>query len=153
MGYSLFFRDEIFYFVEKFEDIAQHNLPAQSLDPLPMNPTLFGYFEDSEVRFENTAEDFGRILGEVMMGEYGVPLSLTDDGVRMLLMPTRVVIEEDTVRLTYQYAESGGVSVLAVSLTGGIALLRTADDRYPVVSFEKADGVATVDTTLSGGNN
>lgn len=98
--------------------MAHHNLPAQSLYPLPMNPTLFGYFEDSEVRFENTAEDFGRILGEVMMGEYGVPLSLTDDGVRMLIMPTGVVIEEDTVRLTYQYAESGGVSVLAVSLTG-----------------------------------
>lgn len=157
MGYSLFFRDEIFFFVEKFQDMAQHNLPAQSLDPLPMNPTLFGYFEDSEVRFENTAEDFGRILGEVMMGEYGVPLSLTDDGVRMLLMPTGVVIEEDTVRLTYQYAESGGVSVLAVSLTGDACtceVVHLTGGEGASVSWDditgKPDGVEAAIVVLSG---
>lgn len=136
--------------------MAQHNLPAQSLDPLPRNPTLFGYFEDSEVRFENTADDFGRILGEVMMGEYGVPLSLTDDGVRMLLMPTGVVIEEATVRLTYQYAESGGVSVLAVSLTGDACtceVLHLTGGEGASVSWDKItdkpDGVEAAVVTLS----
>lgn len=108
MGYGLFFRDEIFYFVEKFQDMAQYNLPAQSLDPLPKNPTLFGYFEGSDVKFDNSGEDFARIFSEVMMGEYGVPLSLREAGISMLLMPTGVVIEDDTVKLTYHYAESGG---------------------------------------------
>lgn len=137
--------------------MAQHNLPAQSLDPLPKNPTLFGYFEDSEVRFENTSEDFGRIFGEVMMGEYGVPLSLTDDGVRMLLMPTGAIIEEDTVRLTYQYAESGGVSVLAVSLTGDACtceVLHLMGGEGVSVSWDKItdkpEGVEAALVVLSG---
>lgn len=40
----------------------------------------------------------------------------------MLLMPTGVVIEDDTVKLTYHYAESGGLAVLAVSLTDGACM-------------------------------
>lgn len=57
-----------------------------------------------------------------MMGEYGVPLSLRETGISMLLMPTGVVIEDDTVKLTYHYAESGGLAVLAVSLTDGACM-------------------------------
>lgn len=56
------------------------------------------------------------------MGEYGVPLSLREAGISMLLMPTGVVIEDDTVKLTYHYAESGGLAVLAVSLTDGACM-------------------------------
>lgn len=119
-GGVLFFSGIIVFFAGRnYLSMARHNLLAQSLDPLPKNPTLFGYFEGSDVKFDNSGEDFARIFSEVMMGEYGVPLSLREAGISMLLMPTGVVIEDDTVKLTYHYAESGGLAVLAVSLTDG----------------------------------
>lgn len=139
--------------------MAQHNLPAQSLDPLPKNPTLFGYFEGSDVMFDNSGEDFSRIFSEVMMGEYGVPLSLREEGISMLLMPTGVVIEDDTVKLTYHYAESGGLAVLAVSLTDGACTCEmlhiTGGGSEPEnVSWDKItgkpDGIEPAIVVLSG---
>lgn len=139
--------------------MAQHNLPAQSLDPLPKNPTLFGYFEGSDVKFENSGEDFARIFSEVLMGEYGVPLSLREAGISMLLMPTGVVIEDDTVKLTYHYAESGGLAVLAVSLTDGACTCEmlhiTGGGSGPAdVSWDnitnKPDGIEPAIVVLSG---
>lgn len=139
--------------------MAQHNLPAQSLDPLPKNPTLFGYFEGSDVRFDNSGEDFSRIFSEVMMGEYGVPLSLREEVISMLLMPTGVVIEDDTVKLTYHYAESGGLAVLAVSLTDGACTCEmlhiTGGGSEPEnVSWDKItgkpDGIEPAIVVLSG---
>lgn len=139
--------------------MAQHNLPAQSLDPLPKNPTLFGYFEGSDVKFDNSGEDFARIFSEVMMGEYGVPLSLREAGISMLLMPTGVVIEDDTVKLTYHYAESGGLAVLAVSLTDGACTCEmlhiTGGGSEPTeVSWDKItnkpDGIEPAIVVLSG---
>ena len=137
--------------------MAQHNLPAQSLDPLPKNPTLFGYFEGSDVKFDNSGEDFARIFSEVMMGEYGVPLSLREAGISMLLMPTGVVIEDDTVKLTYHYAESGGLAVLAVSLTDGACtceMLHLTGGEGVNVSWDKItnkpDGIEPAIVVLSG---
>lgn len=139
--------------------MAQHNLPAQNLDPLPNNPTLFGYFEGSDVKFENSGEDFARIFSDVMMGEYGVPLSLREAGISMLLMPTGVVIEDDTVKLTYHYAESGGLAVLAVSLTDGACTCEmlhiTGGGSGPTdVSWDnitnKPDGIEPAIVVLSG---
>lgn len=137
--------------------MAQHNLPAQSLDPLPKNPTLFGYFEGSDVKFENSGEDFARIFSEVLMGEYGVPLSLREAGISMLLMPTGVVIEDDTVKLTYHYAESGGLAVLAVSLTDGACtceMLHLTGGEGVNVSWDKItnkpDGIEPAIVVLSG---
>lgn len=139
--------------------MAQHNLPAQSLDPLPKNPTLFGVFSEGNVEFENTGYDLARIFTEVMMGEYGVPLSLRDSGVSMLLMPTGVVIEGDTVKLTYHYAESGGLAVLAVSLTDGACMCEvlhiTGGGSEPTnVSWDnitgKPEGIEPAIVVLSG---
>lgn len=139
--------------------MAQHNLPAQSLDPLPKNPTLFGYFEGSDVRFDNSGDDFSRIFSEVMMGEYGVSLSLREEVISMLLMPTGVVIEDDTVKLTYHYAESGGLAVLAVSLTDGACTCEmlhiTGGGSEPEnVSWDKItgkpDGIEPAIVVLSG---
>lgn len=142
---------------KRFEVMAQHNLPAQSLDPLPKNPTLFGYFEGSDVKFENSGEDFARIFSEVLMGEYGVPLSLREAGISMLLMPTGVVIEDDTVKLTYHYAESGGLAVLAVSLTDGACtceMLHLTGGEGVNVSWDKItnkpDGIEPAIVVLSG---
>lgn len=154
-GGVLFFAGEIVFFAERnYLSMAQHNLPAQSLDPLPNNPTLFGYFEGSDVKFENSGEDFARIFSEVMMGEYGVPLSLREAGISMLLMPTGVVIEEDTVKLTYHYAESGG---LAVSLTDGACtceMLHLTGGEGVNVSWDKItnkpDGIEPAIVVLSG---
>lgn len=155
---GLFFAGEIVFFAERnYLSMAQHNLPAQSLDPLPNNPTLFGYFEGSDVKFENSGEDFARIFSEVMMGEYGVPLSLREAGISMLLMPTGVVIEEDTVKLTYHYAESGGLAVLAVSLTDGACtceMLHLTGGEGVNVSWDKItnkpDGIEPAIVVLSG---
>lgn len=156
----MFFLGIIVFFAERTDlSMAQHNLPAQSLDPLPKNPTLFGYFDSSDVKFENSEEDFARIFSEVMMGEYGVPLSLREAGISMLLMPTGVVIEEDTVKLTYHYAESGGLAVLAVSLTDGACTCEmlhiTGGGSEPTdVSWDKImnkpDGIEPAIVVLSG---
>lgn len=93
------------------------------------------------------------------MGEYGVPLSLREEGISMLLMPTGVVIEDDTVKLTYHYAESGGLAVLAVSLTDGACTCEmlhiTGGGSEPEnVSWDKItgkpDGIEPAIVVLSG---
>lgn len=154
----MFFSGIIVFFAGRNDlSMAQHNLPAASLDPLPKNPTLFGYFEGSDVKFDNSGEDFARIFSEVMMGEYGVPLSLREAGISMLLMPTGVVIEDDTVKLTYHYAESGGLAVLAVSLTDGACtceMLHLTGGEGVNVSWDKItnkpDGIEPAIVVLSG---
>lgn len=98
--------------------MGQVNNPAGSLGPLPGNPTLFGTFGDaSDLEFSNSAEEIAVFYKAVMQGRYGLQLVLADEGVSMHLLPIGVVVEEESVKITYVYGAPGALTGILVTLT------------------------------------
>lgn len=98
--------------------MGQVNNPAGSLGPLPGNPTLFGLFGDaSDLEFSNSAEELLAFYNAVMQGRYGLRLVLSDEGISMHLLPVGVVVDEESVKVTYMYGEPGALTGILVTLT------------------------------------
>lgn len=98
--------------------MGQVNNPAGSLGPLPGNPTLFGTFGDaSALEFSNSAEELAAFYDSVIQGRYGVRLVLSDEGISMHLLPIGVVVEEESVKVTYITGEPGALTGILVTLT------------------------------------
>lgn len=98
--------------------MGQVNNPAGSLGPLPGNPTLFGTFGDaSDLEFSNSAEELAAFYDSAIQGRYGVRLVLSDEGISMHLLPVWVVVEEESVKVTYMYGKPGALMGILVTLT------------------------------------
>ena len=85
---------------------------------MPGNPTLFGTFGDaSDLEFSNSAEEISVFYKAVMQGRYGLQLVLVDEGISMHLLPIGVVVEEESMKVTYMYGEPGSLTGILVTLT------------------------------------